>query len=80
MASHPLYRDMVTLKQKHPQLAQQFQSGKFVVHNRAASSQQRPCIDQAHVQANAVIKADGVAIGVTEDPSALRRCMNGSWS
>ena len=30
-------------------------------------------IDQVHEQANAVIKADGGAIGVTEDPSALRR-------
>ncbi|KAJ8415350.1 hypothetical protein AAFF_G00423300 [Aldrovandia affinis] len=26
------YRDMVTLEQKHPQLAQEFQSGNFVVH------------------------------------------------
>src|SRR5260221_268128 len=25
-------RDMVTMKQKHPELAQEFQSGKFVVH------------------------------------------------
>ena len=32
-------------------------------------------IDQAHEWANAVIKADGGAIGVTEDPSALRRWM-----
>ena len=29
-------------------------------------------IDQAHEQANTVIKSDGGAIGVTEDPSALR--------
>ena len=32
-------------------------------------------IDQAHEQANAIIKGDGGAIGVTEDPSALRRWM-----
>jgi len=32
-------------------------------------------IDQAHEQANAVVKADGGAIGLTEDPSALRRWM-----
>ena len=32
-------------------------------------------IDQAHEQANAVIKGEGGAIGVTEDPSALRRWM-----
>ena len=32
-------------------------------------------IDQAHGQNNAAIKGDGGAIGVTEDPSALRRWM-----
>ena len=32
-------------------------------------------IDQTHEQANAIIKGDGVTIGVTEDPSALRRWM-----
>ena len=32
-------------------------------------------IDQAHEQAKSVIKEDGGAIGVTEDPSALRRWM-----
>ncbi|KAK6167167.1 hypothetical protein SNE40_021262 [Patella caerulea] len=32
-------------------------------------------IDQAHEQNNVVIKGDGGAIGLTEDPSALRRWM-----
>ena len=32
-------------------------------------------IDQAHVQANAIIKGDGGTIGITEDPSALRKWM-----
>ena len=32
-------------------------------------------IDQAHEHANAVIKSDGGAIGITEDASALRRWM-----
>jgi len=32
-------------------------------------------IDQVHEQANAVIKGDGGAVGITEDPSALRRWM-----
>ena len=32
-------------------------------------------IDQAHKQNNAVIKGDGGAIGLTENPSALRRWM-----
>lgn len=67
-------RDMVTLKEKHPQLAQEFESGKFVVH-KSSRDFSAMAIDQAHEQANAVIKADGGAIGVTEDPSALRRWM-----
>ncbi|KAJ8406047.1 hypothetical protein AAFF_G00309350 [Aldrovandia affinis] len=68
------YRDMVTLEQKHPQLAQEFQSGNFVVH-KSSRQFSAMAIDQAHEQANAVIEADGGAIGVTEDPSALRRWM-----
>jgi len=32
-------------------------------------------IDQAHQQANAVIKGGGGAVGITEDSSALRRWM-----
>ena len=31
--------------------------------------------DQARDQANVVIKCDGGAVGVTEKPSALQRCM-----
>ena len=51
-------RDMVTLKEKHPQLAQQFESGKFVVH-KSSRQFSGMAIDQAHEQANAVIKGDG---------------------
>lgn len=65
---------MVTLKEKHPQLAKEFESGKFVVH-KSSREFSAMAIDQAHEQANAVIKADGGAVGVTEDPSALRRWM-----
>ncbi len=32
-------------------------------------------IDQAHEEANAVIKGDGDTVGITEDPSILRRWM-----
>ena len=67
-------RDMVTLKHRHPEIAQEFQSGKFVVH-KSARDFSAIAIDQAHEQANAVIKASGGAIGITEDPSALRRRM-----
>ena len=66
--------DMVTLKQRYPQLAIEFGSGKFVVRKstREFSSM---AIDQAHEQATVVVKGDGGAIGVTEDSSALRRWM-----
>ncbi len=69
---HP--RDMLTLESIHPELAQEFKAGNFVVHktNREFSAL---ALDQSHEQANAIIKADGGAIGLTEDPSALRRWM-----
>ena len=67
-------RDMLSLEQKHPALYQEFMSGKFAVFKS-----KRPfsamAIVQAHEHANAVIKSDGGAIGITEDASALRRWM-----
>ena len=53
---------------------QEFQSGKFVVfkYSRTFSAM---AVDQAHEQENAVIKGEDGAIGVTEDPLALRRWM-----
>ena len=67
-------RDMISLEQTHPQVFSEFQLGKFVVHktHREFSGL---AIDQAHEQANAVVKGDGGAIGVTEDLSALRPWM-----
>ena len=65
---------MLTLEQRHPDLHPEFTSGKFVVFKS-----KRPfsamAIDQAHEHANAVIKSDCGAIGITEDVSALRRWM-----
>ena len=59
-------RDLMLHKEAHPQLAAEFHSGKSVVHksNREFSAF---AIDQAHEQANVVIKGDVGAIGVTED-------------
>ena len=57
----------MTLEKKHPQVAQEFQNGKFVAH-KSSRQFSAVAIDQAHEQANAVIKGDGGAIGVTEDP------------
>ena len=67
-------RDMLSVEQHHPQLAKEFQMGNFVVH-KSEREYSVMSIDQAHEQANAVIKGDGGAIGLTEDPSALRRWM-----
>ena len=71
MAYHPSERHVDT-GEKHPQLYHAFQRGAFVV-NKSSHDFSAIVIDQAHEQANAVIKADGGAIGVTEDPSALSR-------
>ena len=67
-------KDMLTLDEKHPQIAEVFHAGKFVVH-KTGRNFLGMVIDQAHEQANAIIKGDGGAISITEDPSALRRWM-----
>ena len=67
-------RDMSTLREEFPQLAHAFERGTFVVNKSSRDFSAIP-IDQAHEQANTVIKAVGGAIGMTEDHSALRRWM-----
>jgi hypothetical protein len=61
---------MLTLEQKHPLLASEFQKGTFVVH-KSSRVGHRPSsrTSQCHYQ-----RRRG-AIGVTEDPTALRRWM-----
>jgi hypothetical protein len=67
-------RDMMSLEQQHPQVAAEFDKGNFVVH-KTSREFSALAIDQAHEQNNAIIKGDGGAIGLTEDPVALRRWM-----
>ena len=67
-------RDMLRLDQTHPQIKTEFLNGNFVVH-KSTREFSALAIDQAHEHANALIKGEGGAIGVTEDPSALRRWM-----
>ncbi len=67
-------RDMMSIEQKHPDVAREFFNGHFVVH-KSPRQFSALAIDQAHEQNNAIIKGDGGAIGLTEDPSALRRWM-----
>ena len=64
-------RDMQQLPMKHPDVYEKFVDGFFVVHktqNRFSAM----ALDQAHEQENAVVKGDGGAVGLTENPGALR--------
>ncbi len=65
---------MVDLEKAHPTIAAEFNNGNFTVHKtrRAFSS---IAIDQAHEQNNAAVKSDGGAVGLTQNPGALRRWM-----
>eukprot|EP00745_Piridium_sociabile_P027883 TRINITY_DN44892_c0_g1_i4.p1 TRINITY_DN44892_c0_g1~~TRINITY_DN44892_c0_g1_i4.p1 ORF type:complete len:307 (+),score=64.28 TRINITY_DN44892_c0_g1_i4:780-1700(+) len=67
-------RDMMCIEEQHPEVAREFHKGNFVVH-KSDRDFSAVAIDQAHEQNNAVIKGDGGAVGLTEDPSALRRWM-----
>ena len=65
-------RDMNSLKVLHPDVNSEFNSGEFTIKKttRAFSGL---AIDQAHEQNNAIVKGDGGAVGLTENPSALKR-------
>ena len=67
-------RDMKTLQNVHPSIAEQFDSGKFVMKktHRSFSS---IALDHAHEQNNSIVKGGGGAIGLTENASQLMRWM-----
>ncbi|VDI61859.1 Hypothetical predicted protein [Mytilus galloprovincialis] len=67
-------RDMTALSSTNPDAHVEFLSGKFVVH-KTKKRFSAIAIDHAHEQNNAVIKSDGGAVGLTENPVALRRWM-----
>lgn len=67
-------RDMIALKDAHPEVHAQFLKGNFVV-KKTTHRFSAIAIDQAHEQNNATVKGDGGAVGLTENPSALRRWM-----
>ena len=67
-------RDMIALPMKHPDVAREFMAGNFTVQKTKNVFSSIP-IDQAHEQNNACIKGDGGAVGLTDNPSALRRWM-----
>ena len=69
-------RNMCELPVQHPDVFQRFCNGSFVVHKteRVFSS---IALDQAHEQVNSEVKGEGGAVGLTENPAALRRWMVG---
>ena len=66
--------DMVTLATKHPSVYVQFLAGNFTV-KKTTHAFSAIAIDQAHKQNNALVKGDGKAVGLTENPAALHRWM-----
>ena len=71
----PLHlRDMLALQTKHPEIYKEFDQSNFTIRE-TVSKFSNIAIDQAHEQNNALVKGDGGAIGLTEDPAALRRWM-----
>ena len=65
---------MVTLAIKHPSIYAQFLAGNFTV-KKTTHAFSAIALDQAHEQNNASVKGDGGAVGLTENPAALRRWM-----
>ena len=66
--------DMMVLEEQHPDVSSEFHNGNFVIH-KSRRDFSAMAIDQAREQNNSIIKGDGGAIGLTEDPAALRRWM-----
>ena len=69
-----LRRDMIALPMKHPGVAREFRAGNFTVSNTNNVFSLIP-IDQAHEQNHALIKGDGGAVAVTDNPCTLLRWM-----
>ena len=67
-------RDMQELPIKHPDVYEKFTSGFFAVH-KTKKRFSAMALDQAHEQENAVVKGEGGAVGLTENPGALKRWM-----
>lgn len=66
-------RDMRSLDQMVPDVAAEFKKGLFTV-NKTAKRFSAMAIDQAHEQNNAMVKGDGGAVGLTENPNAADGC------
>ncbi len=62
--------DLVQLAHKHPDLHQHFQEGHFVL-NKTCSACSAIAFDQEHEQNNGIVKGDGGAIDILQNPAAL---------
>ncbi|KAL9972874.1 hypothetical protein ACROYT_G019258 [Oculina patagonica] len=67
-------RDMCELPVQHRDVFQKFCHGSFVVH-KSEWLLSSIALDQAHEQLNSEVKGEGGAVGLTENPAALRRWM-----
>lgn len=65
-------RDLMELEMRHPSLYTEFLDGKFV-GQKTKHRFSMIALDQNHEQENEMIKGDGGAVGLTENPTALRR-------
>lgn len=80
--NHPNYarwlsvhvQDMRLQHHTAPEVFSKFNDGLFTVH-KSTRNFSSIAIDQAHEQNNAMVKGDGGAVGLTENPNALRRWM-----
>ena len=80
--NHPNYarwlpvhlRDIQALEQTAPGIADAFKEGLFTV-NKTSRKFSAIALDQAHEQNNAVVKGEGGAVGLTDNPEVLRRWM-----
>ena len=67
---------MDSLQTTCPEVADNFKNVHFVFQ-KSARSFSKLALDHAREQNNALIKGDGSAVGLTENPVALRRWMIG---
>ena len=65
---------IITADSKIPVFWKKKSSGKFVVH-KTDNTFSAMAIDQCHEQNDAIIKGSGGAVGLTDNPLALRRWM-----
>ena len=66
---------MLSLKEEHPYVYHQFLNYGFVVQ-KTARRFSSIAVHQAHERNNALVKGDEGAVGLTQNPAALRRWLN----